>query len=471
MKQLTLFTALIFSSIVYSQSAIVWSPPIEVAGSSDAHRPRIELLPDNSPVLIWSQFSGSSTKDYFFSKWSGTDFASPVLLNDVDILSYDWGGTEIVADGNTLYTVYKSSNVTFGKVFIRRSLDGGTTWENKIQIEQPNELAMYPGVAAYDGNKVLVTYMTHGSGGINPQYIVRTSNDGGQTFSAGASVSANFGDEACYCCPPAIVGNTDYQVMSFRNDENNIRDMKAGVSTDGGVTFSTQISLDDHNWTLSSCPATGGDLVLNGSQLYSTYMSKGTGDEMIYFVEDDLSDANSYTEAQAADLGTTTSMNHPHLSNYGDSVLIVWEHTDQGETDIWFNFSTDGMTNWQSSSAAPVFELSGVQNKPDVIIGTDASIHLVYHDTDLDRIMYTKGSFSSVGANELELAQFRVHPNPATTQLTLDGINPSSRYTISDAKGSVFLAGYGNKVDVQQLAPGLYFVQVEGYQQQKFVVK
>ena len=200
-------------------------------------------------------------------------------------------------------------------------------------------------------------------------------------------------------------------------------------------------------------------------------MSKGTGDEMIYFVEDDLSDANSYTEAQAADLGTTTSMNHPHLSNYGDSVLIVWEHTDQGETDIWFNFSTDGMTSWQSSTAAPVFELSGVQNKPDVIIGTDASIHLVYHDTDLDRIMYTKGNFSSVGTNELELAQFSVHPNPTKTQLTLDGINPSSRYTISDAKGSVFLAGYGNEVDVQQLAPGLYFGQVEGYQQQKFVVK
>ncbi|MDG1332004.1 MAG: T9SS type A sorting domain-containing protein [Crocinitomicaceae bacterium] len=472
MKSLTLFLIICASFFGYSQSAIVWSPPVEVTGSTNAHRPRIDVLADNTPVLIWAQFTGTSNKDYFFSKWDGTAFLSPVILNDANVLSYDWGGTDIVADGNTLYTVYKTGDVTSGKVFIRRSVDGGLTWEPKIQVEQANELAMYPSVEAYDGNMVLVTYMTHGSGGSNPQYIVRRSTDGGQTFSAtAASVSADFGEEACYCCPPAIVGNSDYQVMSFRNDENNIRDMKAGVSTNGGMSFDTQISLDDHSWWFASCPATGGDLVLNGSQLYSTYMSKGIGDEMIYLVADDLSDSIIYTELQAAELGTTMTMNHPHLSNYGDSVLLVWEHTDQGETDIWYNFSTAGMSNWQSTNAASVFELNGIQTKPDVVIGTDGSIHLVYHDAELDKIMYTKGSWSSVGVDKIGLETIQVHPNPVREVLTIDGIDNSQAYSVLNAQGRLVLNGSGNEVNVQELTPGIYFIQFEGFQQQKFVVK
>lgn len=247
--------------------------------------------------------------------------------------------------------------------------------------------------------------------------------------------------------------------------------MKAGVSTDGGITFNTQISLDDHNWWLASCPATGGDLVINGSQLYSTYMSKGEGDEMIYFVEDDLSDSLEYTEAQAVELGTTTTMNHPHLSNFGDSVLLVWEQTDQGETDIWYNFSTAGMSNWQSTTASSVFELNGIQSKPDVAIGTDGSIHLVYHDAELDKVMYTKGMWSSVGVAETDLPSFKVHPNPVSDVLTLDGIGYKNTYTVSNAQGTIVIQASGNTVDAQELSSGLYFIKIDGFAQQKFVVK
>lgn len=470
MKRTLLFTLLWGAFSLNAQNTIVWTPPVEVTGSSNAHRPRIDLLADNTPVLIWGKFTGSSNKDYFFSKWDGTGFPSATVLNDVNILTYDWGGTDIVADGNTLYTVYKSSDVTVGKVFLRRSTDGGATWEPKIQIEQANELAMYPSVEAYGGNTVMVTYMVHGTGGSNPQYIVRTSNDGGQTFSSQASVSSDFGAEACYCCPPAIVGNSDYQVMSFRNDDGNIRDMKAGVSTNGGATFDTQISLDDHYWIIASCPSSGGDVVLNGSQLYSTYMSKGSGDEMIYFVEDDLSDATVYTEAQAVELGTTTTMNHPHLTNLGDSVLLVWQQTDQGETNIWYNFSETGMSGWQTSTAAPLL-LDGTQTKPDVAMGSDGSIHLVYHDLELDRVMYTKGSFSSAGGTKLELAQFQIHPNPTEGNITLTGIEANTSYLVTDLNGKTVLDGRGEHVASDVLDAGVYIITIEGYQQQKFVVK
>ena len=472
MKSLFSLSLFFICSTVFGQNGIYWSPPVEVDGSAEGRRPTIALLSDNTPVLIWSKVLTNGDKDYYFSKWDNPGFTTPFQLNDAPVLTYDWGGTEIATDGDNIYTVFKEGNVTVGRAYIRKSSDGGLTWGSKVMIEDSlGELAMYPGVDAYDGNNVLVTYMTHGPGGINPQYVVRRSTDGGATFSASTTVSADFGDEACYCCPPAIVGNTNYQVMSFRNDANNVRDMKAGVSTNGGVTFDTQISLDDHNWTLASCPATGGDVVLNDAQLYSTYMSKGAGDEMIYFVEDDLSDAIAYTVSEAMSGDTATNMNYPHLSNQGDSVVLVWEQSLGAETDIWYNFSFDGMNDWNAASAQAVFQFSGIQNKPDVIVGTDGSIHLVYVDLVEDKVMYSRGTFSMAGLSANQMNDFSVYPNPAKGTIILDGISQDMRYQVLDMTGRIVLIGTGNSAEVGTLNSGTYYVKIQGYTPHKFVVK
>jgi len=472
-KHISTFVILVlFSFPSFSQNGISWSSPVEVTGSMDGKRPRIELLPDNTPVLIWSKY-GTSDKDYFFSKWDNTDFLAPMQLNDTPLLTYDWGGTELVADGNTLYTIMKEGpDVYAGRVYIRKSTDGGATWGTKTLIEDATgEITMYPNVYAYNDSVVLVTYMTHENGGANPQYVGRTSVDGGATFSSPVAISESFGDEACYCCPSAIAANENYQAVAFRNDASSIRDIKAGISTDNGISFATQVSLDDNSWYFPSCPSSGPDLALNNSDLYSTYMSKGSGDEMIYLVHDDLSDANSFSSMTAMPDTIADLMNFPEMDNLGDTLAVVWQITKSGQTYLWYNITLNGMSEWAPENARAVFPNTADLVKPDIAIGSDHSIHLVYIDQMTNMVMYTTGTFSLASNDELTAESVQVYPNPASNQLFIANIPTNSDFEISDLNGKVLLIGNGNQADISSLTSGVYFIQVEGLQTSKFVVR
>ena len=85
--------------------------------------------------------------------------------------------------------------------------------------------------------------------------------------------------------------------------------------------------------------------------------------------------------------------------------------------------------------------------------------------------MYTKGTWSSVGVAETELPSFNVHPNPVSDILTLDGIQSAETYTVTNAQGAIVIQSSGNTVNTQVLSPGFYFIKIDGYAQQKFVVK
>ncbi|MEO9531407.1 MAG: T9SS type A sorting domain-containing protein [Crocinitomicaceae bacterium] len=471
MKFALLPLAITLVSSTFAQNTIYWTDPVVIEESEDGQRPRISLLDDNSPVLMYSTYLLSG-KNLYFSKWENNDFAQPVQMNDANLLTYDWGGAEIDTDGENVYVVFKEENVTTGRVYIRHSDDGGLTWGIKNQIEDAGgELAMYPAVKAYDGNRVMVTYMTHGTGGVNPQYIVKTSVDSAQTFSSATQVSAGYGDEACYCCPAAFAANDDYQVLAFRNDDNNIRDIKAAVSTDHGTSFPDYVSLDDHDWYLTACPSTGPEIELVNATLYATYMNKGEGDEMVYFVQDDLSDATPYEEKQVIATDSVDNVNHPALANIGDTVVVVWQQAENGETNLWYNFSFNGISDWDEANAAPVLDIANSQNYCDLAIGTDGSLHLVYRDEYENRVMYTRGYFSALSIDNNTAQNFEVYPNPANNEVVLKGITETSKVTVSTLTGELVLKMTGNQLNVQELPAGVYLIEVEGFETKRLIVE
>ena len=471
MKFALLPIAISLVSASVAQNTIYWTDPVMIDASEDGQRPRISLLEDNTPVLIYSTYLING-KDLYFSKWENNDFATPQQLNDSYLLTYDWGGSEVDTDGDNVYVVFKESDVTNGRAYIRHSDDGGLTWGPKNLIEDASgELAMYPAVKAYSGNRLMISYMTHGSGGSNPQYIVKTSDDSSATFSASTSVTAGYGDEACYCCPISFAANDDYQVLAFRNDANSTRDIKAAVSTDHGSTFPDYLSLDDHGWYLNSCPSTGPEIELVNSTLYGSYMSKGDGEVMIYFVEDDLANADPYEIKQVVVSDTTDGMNYPALANIDDTVVIVWQQNLNAQTNLWYNFSFNGITDWDENNAKILFDSPNAQNYPDLAIGTDGSLHLVYRDEYENRIMYMRGYFSAVGIENSSLQEFKIYPNPATTKVKLQGVLDEDEIRVLNSKGAVVLETKGSELNVKELSTGIYFVEIEGYTTQKLIVE
>ena len=107
----------------------------------------------------------------------------------------------------------------------------------------------YPDIAVLN-DTVWVTFMDHDASGLNPQYVVAKSVDGGLTFSSEVVAGEIYGDEACDCCQPELIVNEDYVIVYFRNNDNNIRDIKGVISYDRGDVFTDFFSVDDHLWQL-----------------------------------------------------------------------------------------------------------------------------------------------------------------------------------------------------------------------------
>ncbi len=108
------------------------------------------------------------------------------------------------------------------------------------------------------------------------RYVVSRSTTYGTSFSADVLASGTAGD-VCDCCPASIVSSGSTAVMLFRNNVSMIRDMWAGVSTDGGLTFPGLMAVDTTNWMLMSCPSSGPDGFIIGDSLYTVFMSTSTG--------------------------------------------------------------------------------------------------------------------------------------------------------------------------------------------------
>lgn len=86
-----------------------------------------------------------------------------------------------VVSGSNIYTAWNDANT----IFFTKSNDSGKTFANTMVLSPPNT---NPKIGAVHGNvsisasgsNVVVTWWTNETGAIKP--VLRTSNDGGNTF-------------------------------------------------------------------------------------------------------------------------------------------------------------------------------------------------------------------------------------------------------------------------------------------------
>lgn len=64
----------------------------------------------------------------------------------------------------------------------------------------------------------------------------------------------------------------------YRNAINDVRDMRAAISHDGGNTYELGI-IDNNNWIIESCPSSGGEGVIIGDSLVSVFMNGVNGNK------------------------------------------------------------------------------------------------------------------------------------------------------------------------------------------------
>ena len=438
MKQL--FTILImFGSFQAFSQTITWGTPITVTtGTGSNLHPRIKLNRSGNPYILWGK---TDTRTYF-SKWNGTAFTTPIVPSgSLTIFAQSWAGPDLAALGDTVYVSMKvtpeTSNTNY--CYLAHSYNGGSSFSPPVRIDNiDTNTSRFPIVTTTANGNPLIAFMKFNAALLsNAHYVVSRSTDYGLTFSADTPASRSVGGEVCNCCPSTIISSGSTAIMLYRNNLSNLRDMWAGISNDGGISFTNHLTVDNTNWNISSCPASGPNGFVIGDSIYTVFMSGATGTSLAYMSRTSISGLSSATAAITGTFAGLSSQNYPRIANAGNAATVVWvQNTTSGQSIVYsfINNISSGFSGYTTVTGATG---SGIMNA-DVAM-TPGAIHIVWEDDNTGKVMYVKGTYT-VPTSVLPLANkqlIEVYPNPANDNfnVVLTNINNISYCYLTDNMG------------------------------------
>lgn len=418
----TLFIAYIcFLPLSFTQ--ITWDETMEVAGSDYGNNhPRISLNSVGEPLIIWGK-SGNA----MFSKWDGNGFTEPVQLNPngTSIAEANWMGPDIATHGDTVYVVFKETpeDDANSHIWCVRSFDGGKTFTHPVRVEDvPDGRSRFAAVSTDDDGNPVIAFMRFNLNFGEPRWVVTRSVDYGSSFLPDVTASgwSSQESEVCDCCPGTVVCSGNTIAMVYRDNNSNIRDNWAGVSTDLGSTFSGGMNLDKKNWMLKACPASGPDGIIIGDSLYSVSMNGASGSIRVYFNASYLPDMKAPEGLRlTVEFQGLNQQNFPRIAHVGTKAAIVWKQIVMGVSQLPVLYTNDIADRFPDEYELIV--LQDVDN-PDVAL-TEDRIYVVWQDVRSKSVKFRRGNTSGTSSAPVSnpFGTYTVSPNPASKAWLLTG--------------------------------------------------
>lgn len=246
--------------VVFSKSTnhgATWSAPIALKGKglSFTDKPWLAISPDGRDVYV----AFNSSDSYIVSSHDfGATFSARVKTNTDSLYWFAEGGA--VAPGGAVYFAESAENQSATgpvKIAVLKSANGGASWSTTFvdtSQEQPSCTVASCGAdffapsASLDvdsSGRLLLAYSANDVAQANKTMYVRTSTDGGATWSARTDIGQNAGDNGF---PTVEAGPTagDFRV-AWQDDRNGTTGWNTWYrrTTDGGATWSAQVKLSD----------------------------------------------------------------------------------------------------------------------------------------------------------------------------------------------------------------------------------
>lgn len=467
MKKLILCIALVFSVVIINaQSSIVWDMPMNISNNTFGNlHPRMSLDGSGNPLVVWGKMSDASV---MFSRWNGSMFTTPVKLNPpwMTVASAGWMGPDIASFGDTVYVVVKRTPEVSdtNRIFIFTSFNGGISFNAPVELGFiADSLSRFPTVTTDISGNPIVAFMKFNSSFLDSRWVVSKSSDYGATFMTDVKASGWGGSaEVCDCCPGALISAGTTYAMLYRDNNTNIRDTWAGISTNNAGSFTSGIEVDNNNWMIMSCPSSGPDGIIIGDTLYSTFMSAGSGSYRTYLSKSSVSSGTLSSVANLTGIVPGLSQqNYPRIASDGSAIAIAWKQTVNGVAQLPILFTND-LTNGFPATYDTV-DLGDITNT-DIQIA-NGNIWVVWQDDNSGTVKFRHGTYQlNTSTTEIENSEFSIFPNPATTSIIMKSHSESlARIRIYNILGEmVYLKDdeIENSIDISFLKNGLYSIQI-----------
>lgn len=473
MKKLIIQTAIIFLPLaVTSQTIISWEPEIIVSDGAvyGNVRPRITLNSEGYPVVVYGK-SGPGT--LHSSVWNGSAFSTPVPLLPASMSSYlsSWTGPDVASKGDTVIAVFKANPMETGHVYSVRSTDGGITYSDTIRVNTYSDgVTWLPSMDMDANGNPTVTFMMHDPSWMNPRYVVAPSNDQGLTYETEMDIAISIPEEACDCCPAEYVIKGNQEVLLFRNNDNNIRDIYAVYSDNSGLSFSDTENVDQLNWNITSCPSTGPHGVFNNDKLLSVYASRATGQYRVYISQTATTPSLAFENRtmMTAPTNVNGNQNYPRITGQNDTLVMVWQESETSNPEIFCSYTVAGnVTDLLANKEMVNSNTTGAQTNPDIVYKNGIA-HLVYQDAATGSVIYRKGILGTADMAKLDKQEIILYPNPVIASEFF--ISKSTTRTIEEIKLTDALGKNVDfeiedqitqiKISSKQLKEGIYFLSL-----------
>ena len=393
-KSTILFFISLFASTIFCQETVIWSDPIPVAESTFSFRgPKISLNANNEPIVMWGKIG--STGGIYVARWNGTAFDLPQKVNG-ELLPFvnSAEGPQMKSRGDDVFVTFQDQNDDQNGIFIVKSSDGGVSFGAPVKVlNNSTNTNSLPFVGIDDNQQPVVGMLSAAGQFSNAKMTLAHSNDGGITF-AEPVIASDFADGpyVCECCPGFLLFDEQREYLFFRNNDDNKRDTWMTYSDDG-INYNDGLDIDDSDWQINACPASGPEAAKFGNQLVAVHMSAAGGSSQVYYSVIDATNQTLLDNRRITlDSFTGIIQNFPTIDSKNGVVGIAWEQINGFDRDIFFTYATETVADFDEH-LINITGTSDYNQRFPAIAYDGEQFHLVYEDQEGGAVYYQKGVF------------------------------------------------------------------------------
>ena len=231
-----------------------------------------------------------------------------------------------------------------GGLYVKTSDDGGATWSAPAIVS--NENAWEPDLAqAADGTLWMAYQRCCDNGSWN--IYCRTSSDDGTTWSDEVLVAEELWNQYA---PAVEVTNTGRIIVAWRGDEEGI---VYTHSDNNGATWDGWFGLahwEEFHWFDEP------DLAVDGVNIWAVFRGHRRGDDCGIYGRVSTDDGETWSDAELLERGRYDCAWQPSIAATTDGLALSWsegewigEPLNYWQSDIWYKTSSDGGTTWSDA--------------------------------------------------------------------------------------------------------------------------
>ena len=342
--------ALLLLLVAQPVLAIEWGSAVRLS-SHDNYRPRVFRTGPASALTVYQRGS------YAYARRSvdgGKTWSAPAQIASAIRVNFSAAAEDSKVDIAYVRRVTTSTGATAYRLFYRRSLDGGATWQASRAMTSSTSNIADQAVARHSSGRVTIAWTGYDTG----RLYMRTSADGGGTFGSaryiGTTSNWEPGANPMYYSEPSIAIGTGVTYVAYLSATNT---MSVRRTTDNGATWSAPTKI-------SSSTDAPFELVATGSSALLAYTSTASGTmQAVYRRTTDR--GSSWTGPKALSASTNGRFSTtPQFALRSGMLAVVFKHGTPGESPIWYRQSPDFGSTWSPLSRVSAVHVEDSDPEP-----------------------------------------------------------------------------------------------------------